>query len=132
MASYKWSFAFCATCAAFGVIVPGCGPRNLSALGNPGDFCTEQTSCTDGSSCRQVDDGYRCVGGPHDRSSTPNAPAVEEDEEPETGSSVATAEGEVGDEGEVMDFDSSSEDAGSAESGDDQYLPPSRRRRGRR
>lgn len=137
MGSFQSSFAFCATCAAFAVVLPCCGPRHLSALGNPGDFCTEQSSCTDGSDCRPTHDGYRCVGGPHDTSATPSPAADEEDEEPEPQPQATTAQpSEAQANGEVMAFDESGderdeESAEESEGGDDEYLPPSRRRRRR-
>lgn len=39
-----------------------CGPAHLSALGNPGDLCTESTACVEGTECRITEQGYRCVG----------------------------------------------------------------------
>ena len=46
---------------AAAVALVGCGPAHLSALGNPGDLCTERTACTEGTSCRITELGYRCV-----------------------------------------------------------------------
>lgn len=100
-----------------------CGPQHLSALGNPGDYCTESTACTDGSTCRETDDGFRCVGGPDE------SRRFEEEEEDEEGPSATVEAGneeddEEFDEGEEMDVEEESDS-------EDRYLPPSRRRRGR-
>lgn len=43
-------------------LLAACGPRQLSALGNPGDLCTERTACAEGTECRITEEGYRCVG----------------------------------------------------------------------
>jgi hypothetical protein len=43
-------------------VLASCGPAHLSALGNPGDLCTEETACVEGTQCRITELGYRCVG----------------------------------------------------------------------
>jgi len=128
MESVQWLLA-CAVAIVLGaMIVPSCGPRHLSALGNPGDFCTERSSCTDGSECRQTDDGYRCVGGPNDPSPIRSSDVSDVgDEEPTTGTFSVESGGEE-DGGTTETDEESSNDEGS----NDEYLPPSRRRRGHR
>lgn len=127
-------------CTTLGAVLflaaSACGPPNLSALGNPGDYCTERTACTDGTDCRPTDDGYRCMGSAEadrertkaKRSNQPaeHEPLIEDGGEhlgpmPERGSK--TQPDESGD----IDF---SEDG--AEEGEPGYVPPSRRRRGGR
>lgn len=120
--------------AAAMLLLSSCGPRHLSALGNPGDFCTEESSCTDGTTCRATSDGYRCVGNDEaERSRTkamrsmesPRQPIIEDDDEnlqptPQSGRDV--------EEDDTSSFDFSEE--GDEEEEDDGYVPPSRRRRG--
>jgi hypothetical protein len=114
--------------AASGV---GCGPAHLSALGNPGDYCTESTACTDGSECRQAEDGFRCVerGAPPPRSS---------DSRPGPTGDLGDEGAPVGDVGVDPRQDEAlaagaggAEEADAAPAPDDEgYVPPSRRRRG--
>ncbi len=114
------------------LFVLACGPTQLSALGNPGDYCTESTACTDGSSCQQTDDGYRCV----DRGSS-SARAIEREgnspsksaRRPERDEDAAENATDDESDGE-RDFadDEDDEDGGDGEA----YVPPSRRRRGGR
>ncbi len=117
------------------VFAVACGPQHLSALGNPGDYCTESSACTDGTQCRATDDGYRCVGA--ERENTSAAPArrqVEESiDDDGPGPAVGTDESVNSDDeifqvenDEVMDFDDEEEP------GAEEYAPPSRRRRGSR
>jgi hypothetical protein len=128
--------ALCAVATVVVVLVAAaCGPRNLSALGNPGDFCTESSACTDGSDCRQTEDGFRCVGGQAEK-----APAardepvtiIEDDAGPGHFAVEDGAEPNVEPPPEVATDDASA-DAEPAQGDEPQeYLPPSRRRRGRR
>lgn len=107
-----------------------CGPRHLSVLGNPGDYCTERTACTDGTTCRETEDGYRCMGTAEaDRATKArNAPPTEEDnftvDDDENLGPLPEQESPPQEEGPgEMDF--------GEEEGEDRYVPPSRRRRGR-
>ncbi len=51
-----------ALAAGLSGLLAACGPAHLSALGNPGDLCTESTACVEGTECRITEQGYRCVG----------------------------------------------------------------------
>jgi hypothetical protein len=72
-----------------GLCLFSCGGHHLSALGNPGDLCTERTACTEGTECRITELGFRCVGpdgrlpesvtGPADEAGT-REPEAEPDE----------------------------------------------------
>jgi hypothetical protein len=118
-----------------------CGPQNLSALGNPGDYCTEDSSCGDGTSCRPVEDGFRCMGSEEAdraarsrRSSPPEAPEpVGSDPGEDLGPSRVPpidVEDSGGDDGQSMEFDGQSPD--DEEPPAENYVPPSRRRPGGR
>ena len=138
MRAIRWSL--CVVALGSAVTLAACGPRNISALGNPGDFCTERSSCTDGSDCRQTDDGFRCVGGQSEKAPAPTPARSDDiavDDTLDSGHFAVEAGGEEGDAGlEPMP----EEPSGEASAGDEladagepqEYLPPSRRRRGRR
>jgi hypothetical protein len=127
--------------AAIGLVSIACGPRNLSALGNPGDFCTERTACTDGTVCRPADDGYRCMGNAEAEdeitrskasSSEPEPDPIVEDGGEKLGPLPETGSPERPDESGDIDFtDREDEEAEEEEEEEPQkgYVPPSRRRR---
>ncbi len=123
-----WMFLGATMCMA----LTSCGPRHLSALGNPGDFCTEASSCTDGTSCRPTEDGYRCVGNDEaERSRSkarrpvkrPRELVIEDDEE-----NLGPSSDEEDEEEDTSSFDFSEEEDEAED--DPGYVPPSRRRRG--
>lgn len=132
----RWAPRAAAT-VVVALVVAACGPRHLSALGNPGDLCTESSACTDGSDCRQTEEGFRCVGGQAEKAPAPprsdeHATLVDED------SSTGHFAVEDGAEPNVEPApeepaEAASAGEGTAEGGATQeYLPPSRRRRGGR
>lgn len=79
-----------------------CGPRHLSALGNPGDLCTERSSCVEGSECRITETGYRCV----ERGGRPPSPERETSRESSSGFTPATGDEEPASGGPSADDDS--------------------------
>ena len=101
----------------------GCGPAHLSALGNPGDLCTEETACTEGTRCLLTDDGYRCVErGASSRSSSGSSEARDRRDHGFSAveSSETSGDGEGSEESEAESSDDSDTQP---------YVPPSRRRR---
>ena len=89
----RFLFAAAFLCTA----LTGCGPRHLSALGNPGDLCTERTACVEGTGCRITEAGYRCVGpdGRMPESSSGFSPDGDDEGEGAAGPAVESGGGEL-------------------------------------
>jgi len=101
------------------VVLASCGPRLVSALGNPAEACPE------GSQCLELEDGFRCVAATDDEggsagTAAPRAPV----RRGPSGGPVVVEDQSVDDEAV-----SETETEGETVDDDEAYEPPSSRRR---